>query len=212
MNDRAIFVPLDVLPHHGSRSLAFADLEIGDRVHVRATLAPDRLTATELKLQNPNRVGDDDDGDFEIEGVVTNRSGECLTITFRINDRDVRTDAATVFDDIVCPAVVNGVTVEVHGRAQPDGTFLATRIERDDDDGVDDDDDGDVEIEGLVTNKMNDCPTLSFRINIFTIRTDAATLYRDISCQAVVDGVRVEVHGLIQPDGNILATRVERKP
>jgi hypothetical protein len=141
VNGMNILVPLDVLPHHGSHGLVFADLSLGDRVHVRATLVGDQLTATELKLQNPNggpgdlgvgdNDGDDDDelGDAELKGPVSGRTGECPAITFLVNGHTVRTNSTTVFA-VICIEVGNGVNVEVHGLVQPDGSVLATRVER----------------------------------------------------------------------------------
>jgi hypothetical protein len=142
VSGRSVFVPLEVLPHHGSHGLVIADLDVGDRVHVRATMVGERLTATELKLQNPARVGDDDDdddddgdddGDAELEGLVADRTGECPSISFTLNGQKVFTTAATVYQDIVCSGVVNGVAIEVDGVLGPDGAVQATRIELDND-------------------------------------------------------------------------------
>ena len=40
--------------------MAFSELKIGDRVHVKATLKATLLEATEVNLQNPGSGGDDD--------------------------------------------------------------------------------------------------------------------------------------------------------
>jgi hypothetical protein len=56
---------------HGNTSLTPADLEVDDRVHVRAMINEDgSLTALEIKLQNP---ADDDNGSKtqQIEGKIT---------------------------------------------------------------------------------------------------------------------------------------------
>ncbi|MGH9201452.1 MAG: hypothetical protein ACRD2A_09465, partial [Vicinamibacterales bacterium] len=38
VNSQAVLVPLTVVVHHGSKVVLFADLAVGDRVHVKATL------------------------------------------------------------------------------------------------------------------------------------------------------------------------------
>lgn len=55
----------------GNRTLALADLKVGDRVHVKARFIDDVRTAVEIKLQNP----DDDDGDDDDQGTTMTANG-----------------------------------------------------------------------------------------------------------------------------------------
>src|SRR5262245_45006460 len=63
VNAQIVTVPLTAIIRHGSRALTFAELQVGDRVHVTATLLGEVLEAREVKLQNP--VGNDDSEDGE---------------------------------------------------------------------------------------------------------------------------------------------------
>ncbi len=47
---------------HGSRTVAYSALGIGDRVHITARMQDDVLEATEVKLQNPGGGDDDEAG------------------------------------------------------------------------------------------------------------------------------------------------------
>lgn len=63
VNGQVIVVPVDAVIRHGSRAVAFSELRIGDRVHVRARMQGTALEASEVKLQNSG----DDDGDVDGE-------------------------------------------------------------------------------------------------------------------------------------------------
>lgn len=68
VNAQAVTVPLDCVIRHGNTRFTFADLQVGDRVHVKGTrtttgsgaTATTKIDASEVKLQNP---GDGDDGE-----------------------------------------------------------------------------------------------------------------------------------------------------
>src|SRR5215203_1317095 len=69
VNGQTVVVPATCPVRHGSRTLSLADLQVGDRVHVRASrttsgigvTATTTLEATEVKVQNPG--GGNDDGE-----------------------------------------------------------------------------------------------------------------------------------------------------
>ena len=68
VNGQTIAVPVGTVIRHGSRAVAFTELSIGDRVHVKAIRLSTWLEATEVKLQNPGPG--DDDGDSDGAGTV----------------------------------------------------------------------------------------------------------------------------------------------
>ena len=71
VNGQKVVVPSTCPIRHGSTQFTFADLHIGDRVHVRAnklttedagaTSAGTTLEATDVKLQNPGEIGEGDE-------------------------------------------------------------------------------------------------------------------------------------------------------
>ena len=44
------------------------------------------------------------------------------------------------------------------------------------------------------------------------VRADAATVYVGVTCATLVDGTRIRVTGVIQPDTSFLALKIERVP
>ena len=61
VNGQTVAVPVGTVIRHGSRTVAYSALRIGDRVHITARMQGTVLEATEVKLQNSG--GGDDDGD-----------------------------------------------------------------------------------------------------------------------------------------------------
>ena len=73
--------------------------------------------------------------------------------------------------------------------------------------------DQDVEVTGTVSGAAarHACPAFSFSVGSTAVTTSAATRFEDVSCAAVVTGVRVEVKGTRTAASAIAATKVEKK-
>ena len=103
----------------------------------------------------------------------------------------------------------------VQARGRMDGsTLVATEIKVQDTGNDNEDDDGDVdetELEGTISNLSSNgnCPVVTFTIGGETVKTSAATVFDDVTCANLANNARVEVEGIEQADGSILATRVE---
>jgi hypothetical protein len=131
VNGMTISVPTDAIVRHGNQTIAFSQLKIGQRVHVRGTLTGATVVASEVKLQDENPPGQ---GEAEVEGAVSARGGSCPTVTFTVGTTKVSTDAATQFKSGTCATIANGVNVEVEGVRQSDGSIKATHVEFNHDD------------------------------------------------------------------------------
>lgn len=139
VNSQSILVLASAVIRHGSRQFSFSDLQVGDRVHVRASHNGTQLEASEVKLQNPaGGDADDDDEDdkpyapeVEIQGTISLLTGACPAIAFTVGTTKVKTGTATKFKDGTCAAIRNGNRVEVKGTPQTDGILLAAVVEVD---------------------------------------------------------------------------------
>ena len=67
--------------------------------------------------------------ELRFEGKISNLSGTCPNLRFRVDNRTVVTDRETDFRHGECSKARNGDDVTVRGFAQPDATVLATRID-----------------------------------------------------------------------------------
>jgi Domain of unknown function (DUF5666) len=128
---------------HGSKTLQFSDLKVGDHVQVRGTRDGSTVTATEIKVEQNGQGGDadddDDDDDHEAEvqgkvsGLLNTNSNSCPGITFMIGSTKVTADQNTTYGKgTSCNAIKNDLKVEVKGTKQNDGSVLASRISIDD--------------------------------------------------------------------------------
>ena len=123
VNGRTISVPINAAIRHGDRGLAFTDLKVGQRVHVKGTADGSTVVASEVKLQDENETEQ-----AEAEGTVSALSGGCPMLMFMVKLTKVTTSAGTQFRGASCSGVANGVKVEVRGTRQTDGSIAATGV------------------------------------------------------------------------------------
>jgi Domain of unknown function (DUF5666) len=134
VNGQDVVVPLTVVVHHGSHQFEFTDLKVGDRVHVRASLILDVLTASDVKLQNPGdeeeEPGDPTDGtELSVDGLVSLLSaGACPAKTFKVGTQSVQTNVSTVFAGGTCNVIIDGGHVQVLGVLQS-GVLVASHVQ-----------------------------------------------------------------------------------
>ena len=171
-------------------------LQNGTRVQVKGTRQPNgSVLATHVDIDNP-------DPDVKVEGIVSGRSGACPALSFSVNGTTVVTNSATQFEDGLCTTIQNGTSVDVKGTQQPSGTVLAIKIDIDNPDP-------DVKVEGNVSGRTGACPAVTFSVGSTTVVTDAATRFDDGSCGTLQDGTWVEVKGTRQPNGTVLAAKID---
>ena len=123
---------------HGSKTVPFSDLKVGDHVQIRGTRDASTVTASEIKVEQGGQGGDaddddDDDHEAEVEGRVSALSNSCPGISFMIGNTKVTADQNTTYGKgTSCSAIKNDLRVEVKGVKQNDGSVLASRISLDD--------------------------------------------------------------------------------
>jgi hypothetical protein len=200
-------VPETATIRRGSHRLELSDLQVGDRVEVRGAMEGSSFNATEIKVEGERR-----DSTVELRGLVSERAGECPSLTFSVHGTSVSTTGATYFKGGLCDAVQDLVEVRVKGKRQADGSVLASqvRMEEDDDDDEDDEDRDDAKAEGTVADAPTGaCPAIAFTLGTTVVTTSAATKFEGGVCADIIAGVEVEVRGVRQEDGSIAAARVE---
>ena len=173
-----------------------ADLSIGDVVLVVGTLnsgSTTQGTATSVVF------------DDAVEGPV--ESVNQATGTLVVLGQTVRISANTSFDDSIqsqsLASIVPGDVVEVSGLRASDGSIEATRIEAKPAST-------EFETTGVVSN--HDVTAKTFDINALLVDYTGAML-NDFPSGAIANGDIVEVKGgtTLGPNGELVATRVERK-
>ncbi len=121
-----VSVPTTAIIRHGDIDIAFAELKVGDRVHVKGTKNGQLLTAREVMVQNDNTAVP-----VNVTGAVSLlQSGfTCPKSQFTVAGWIVETNAATVFQKGTCASLANGTSVHVKGDVQSSGRVLATWVQ-----------------------------------------------------------------------------------
>ena len=102
----------------------------------------------------------------------------------------------------------------VQARGTMDGTTLEAieiKVEDTDGPGEDDaDDDADARVQGTISGLTGTCAGgLTFTVGTTSVTTNALTEFKNAGCSFLANGAAVAVKGTLQPNGSIVATKVE---
>jgi hypothetical protein len=105
------------------QAATFADLALGQRVHVKGQPGTGGLVASSVDIQNT-----DTSTGLNINGIVAGFTGTRAAFQFTVNGQVVKGDAATeLFGNTQFSELVNGARVEVKG-SQRDAFVYAARL------------------------------------------------------------------------------------
>ena len=144
---------------------------------------------------HPNRVVAAQQAVVEFASQITALRGDCPAVTFEASGTTVMTSTATEFDGLSCLDLRDGLSVEVEGSQQPDGSIVAAEVES--------------HYQGTVRSVRGICPSLTFEIGGLSVVTDEGTDFDGIRCLDLQEGVTVEVDGATEPNGVLAAEEVE---
>jgi hypothetical protein len=164
----------------------------------RSSVSPSSVGSGDQAAIAPGTVapakkgGGDVDLPFEVEGVISNIAGTCLTgLTLTITgQRSVTTNANTVFKDIACNQLQVGDAIEAKGVNPGPGALLAVILEL-----------GGVEIRGIISgiSLAATCPNRTMTVGVTPVHTVGGltrpTLFEDVTCATLANGQFVEVKG-----------------
>ena len=165
------------------------DMDLASSVTINGTSATINptfsMTATNVPANANNE--DDDDGDTEVHGSVTGITAPQFTIQTQAGASiTFTTDANTRFKDGLTQLsdLKTGDIVEVRSTTQTDGTKLATRVEREENEGGE-------EMEGLIQNLDNPLTTITIVHQLDSNKNASAPTTVDIS---VDNTTQYEIH------------------
>jgi hypothetical protein len=198
---------LGALTVNFSTATVVGSLSNGVFVQVRGTqTAPGSIvTATRVTVEDPT-VGGAAGTKIEIEGFVTAFTSATV---FRVNGQAVTTTAQTVFENGTVTDLAQNVRLEVEGQLDTNGTLVAEKISFRRRNG------GNVRIEADVEAVTTTTVTLLGLV----VRVDPLTQFKDdkggdrnFRFGSIQVGDRLEIRGIIDAQGNIVATRLRRRP
>ncbi|MFQ5708716.1 MAG: DUF5666 domain-containing protein, partial [bacterium] len=185
-------------------AISFSDLKVGDVVEVRALRQADgSLLATRIELEDENRQGEE----VEVKGAIESLGADSLVVSGTTFFVDGNTE---VLDNNRNPISFSdlqvGDVVEVRALRQADGRLLATRIQVEDENRQGEE----VEVKGAIESLGADSLVVSGTTFFVDGNTEVKAKGKGtISFSDLKVGDVVEVRGLRQADGSLLATRIE---
>jgi hypothetical protein len=132
-----------------------------------------------------------------LEAVVSDRSGACPTLRFRLGGVSVGTTENTDFE-LACAQVVDGAAIEVHGTAMTNGTLVAREVGAETDARREPGFEAEGPVEQL--SSASDCTNPSGRgVNVLGLgfAVGSFTRFQEIAngCEGVTVGRRVRARG-----------------
>ncbi|MGZ6141909.1 MAG: DUF5666 domain-containing protein [Myxococcales bacterium] len=200
--------------HQGGATIGFADLNAGDSVEVEGALQADgSLLARSVSVEAPEAEDGGASGsaagsdDVTFEGALAAASGSTLTV----GTTTVQVDASTRIekDDqaVAASALAMGDELRVEGALQSDGSVLAKEIKV-----LSAEQAAQVMVSGAVASVSSADGT--FTIGTTSIKVDAHTAFSGqgsfASLADIAAGDLLDVEAAQQPDGSLLAIKVER--
>lgn len=158
-----------------------------------ATNASGHWVATTVRAENTSSELEDDH-EAEIEGTITSISSSAAT-AFSVGGIPV--DASRVSN---LPGLSLGMRVEVKGSIL-NGTVIATEVEVEDDEAVE-------ALEYEFHGAISALTSNTFDVRGYTVRYNGATRFEPLNT-TLANGLYVEVKAELQPNGDLLATKVE---
>jgi len=67
-----------------------------------------------------------------------------------------------------------------------------------------------IDLKGKVSGLTGQCPSLAFMVSARIVRTTTDTDFKDLRCNDLRDGREVRVKGVVQADGIVIATKVQK--
>jgi len=180
-------------------------LQVGNVVEISGySSGAGEIFATRIEVKSAAHTDGDE---MEVKGLVTNL--DTVAMTFSIGDLAIDySDAIT--EDFPASGISDGQLVEAKTTsAIVDNTLFATKLELESEDGksMDGDEGEEVEIEGVVTAELVDN---RFMINDQVVIIDnASTEFEHGSVDNIVSGVKLEVEGMLDAEGNLVASEIE---
>jgi hypothetical protein len=186
---------------------------VGDSVEVCGTQGDTSVLAAKVNFEAPEGPETCED---EASGTVSSIDCDAGTMVVTTDSGDVNvtlTDTTAYFGPhhaaAACGDVAVGDAVEIEGTLQEDGSIIACKV------GFEPPEVEEVEISGTI-NGDPDGGTLSFIVTTdsgdVTVQTDSGTIIKEHgdlkTFGDLADGMSVEVEGILQGDGSILATKI----
>lgn len=219
VNATTVLVPATATLASTAGQVEFKDLQVEMQIQVEGTAQGNVVTAEHVQVDDHGNGGNsgsgsgNDQNETEFTGSLVSVGGACPNLTLLVAGKSVMTSASTAFLKAACTALRGGLTVEVSGMTQSDGSVSATRVQVDDDGAVVNEpepgDQQETEFKGSVSSVGGACPSLSLMVAGRAVTSNASTAFQGGACGDISRGVTLEVKGMAAKDGSVAASRLK---
>jgi len=194
---QVVRITLDTVFGDGIATASIDGIAVGDVVEVSGVVPQSGpIDATRIDIRP-------DGGPYDVTGYVSAVQPEVGR--FDLNGLTVDYNGANM-EDFASGDPAAGDLVLVKGFTfDPDGTFVATRVELRSDDWLEPSDGDRVEIEGAVVEFVS---RTDFRVGGWHVTTTTATTYEHGTADDLTGGVMLRVKGTADSDGTLVATGI----
>jgi hypothetical protein len=207
VSGRTVQVSATTVIQRNGQTAAFEALRIGDQIEAKGTVQGSVLIAVRIEVRIAADPAPPAAAEVEFTGVISALDPANRSLV--VAGRRVLTNGSTLIrrrgDPVGFDALRVGQRVEVKGVAQPDGAVLASRITIEEEPPQ-----AEVEFTGVIS--ALDPANRSLVVAGRRVLTNGSTLIRrrgdPVGFDALRVGQRVEVKGVAQPDGAVLASRI----
>lgn len=213
VDDKTVHVPADATIVDGEgATLSFADLAVGDRVHVKGTSTGSTVEAESVTLQH--RVVEHAPHHASVAGDVSNLALVCPDRTFKIGSTEVVVSATTEFARGVCEDLETEIHVEVRGTPIDGGGIAATLVAFDNPHHPAPTPPAPpaaraVTFEGAVTAVgATACPERTFTLASGNVKVTDSTHFAGGNCGDVIVGATIDGRGVREENGGITASQL----
>ena len=198
--------------------LTLDDLKDGQRVEVKGEQRDNFVYAVRIHINGTTPQPPQDDS-ASVEGILKadptgSEPNLILLLDTKFGEATVTTTSATVVQRrggvVDLKALAKGQTIHAVGTRMSDGSVAANMLQiKDDETG------GSFMIEGTLASLKGNCPTVTFGVNGYAVKTAESTFVPlpegAATCGELRNGIRVGVEGNRLGDGSVLATKVTKK-
>jgi hypothetical protein len=197
----------------GDVTLSFSGTGVNARITITGVSEHEqiRLTVnvhgTTAELDENER--ENNDSRAEIEGTIVSINASARTLVVGRHQTTVSVPTGIPIHHGRAALAFSGLVVGDRARihaTRNGATLTATDIE------VQTDHQGEIEeteLDGKISSVSGTCPAPTFVVKGTTVTTNTSTTFSDGGCTGIVVGAQVEVKGLRQASGSVLATRVK---
>ena len=205
VNKTMVSVPAGAVIKRGDAVVEFSDLAAGDRALIRGVKNGEVVVASHVLVRERPPTPPLPPARATFSGEIVGLAGRCPSLSLKVGETYVKTNSETTFRGKKCEDVEVGDKVVGVGTKQPEGVVLAEKVEV----TVEAPAPERVTFSGAIVGLSGSCPFLTLKVGETYVKTSGETTFKGKKCEDIKAGDKAAGVGAKQPDGTVLAEKIE---